>query len=311
MDHYQIVMQRLLSFIIIFFLTLTHSSCQKKQPIITAKGSFTETDLFKKYWYSGLAEINSYRLSQSRYGETREGNAVLIFVSEDFSAKKQVKLDDQPEAGDTKISVLKMNFTKNFITGIYPYSMMLSAFTPISNSQHPATLKLTMSSQEWCGQVFTQVNLKNKNYRIQSNSYFEKEGDEQKSVPLTLVEDELWNRIRLGPDALPIGKITLLPGLFYSRLLHTELIPKEVTITKELLSDNVIYTIQFHEAKRSLAISFEKEFPHKILGWEEHFVERGKEVVTKAVLDKTIRLDYWTKNKNEFNFLRDSLHLQH
>ena len=26
-------------------------------------------------------------------------------------------------------SVLKLNFTKNFVTGIYPYSMMLSAFT--------------------------------------------------------------------------------------------------------------------------------------------------------------------------------------
>jgi len=302
-------MQRLLYLTFIFFLTLTYSSCQKKQLNNPSNSSFTEADLFKSYWYSGLAEINSYQLSQSRYGETREGSAVLIFVTEDFSAKKQVKLDDQPEANDQKISVMKMNFTKNFVTGIYPYSMMLSAFTPISTNRHPATLKLTMSSQEWCGQVFTQVNWRDKKYGIQSHSYFEKEGDVQTTVPTILLEDELWNRIRLGPDVLPTGKATLLPGLFYTRLLHTELAPQEVDITKKELSDSWLYTIQF-EGKRTLAISFEKYFPHKILGWEEQFIERGKPVVTKATLNKTLRLDYWTKNRNEFNYLRDSLGLQ-
>ncbi|MBI3219287.1 MAG: hypothetical protein HYZ44_07225 [Bacteroidetes bacterium] len=303
-------MQKLISLTIIFFLTLTYSSCQKKQPLMAANSSFTETDSFKSYWYNGLAEINSYQLSQSRYGETREGKAVLIFVTEDFSEKKQVKLDDQPAAGDHKISVLKMNFTKNFVTGIYPYSMMLSAFTPISSNQYPATLKLTMSSQEWCGQVFTQVNWKDKKYAIQSNSYFEKEGDEQKTVPNVLLEDELWNRIRLGPEALPTGKVILLPGLFYTRLLHTELAPQEVNLKKEDFADSIRYTIQFEKAKRTLAIVFEKKFPFKILGWEEQFTERSKPVITRATLIKTIRLDYWTKNKNEFNYLRDSLGLQ-
>jgi hypothetical protein len=290
-------------------IALTQSSCQKKQPVNTPNGSLTETEAFKNYWYSGLAEINSYQLSQSRYGEVREGEAVLIFVTEDFSKQKQVKLDGQPAAGDSKISVLKMNFTKNFITGIYPYSMMLSAFTPISNNQFPATLKLTMSSQEWCGQVFTQMNWKGNKYLLQSNSYFEKESDEQKTLPSVLTEDELWNRIRLGPEALPTGKVALLPGLFYSRLLHTNLLQQEVLISKEARSDSYVYVIQFVEAKRKLSIVFENSFPYKILSWEEQFVERGKEVKTKATLRKTIRLDYWTKNKNEFTYLRDSLGL--
>lgn len=303
-------MQRLFSFIFFFFFVLTYSSCQKKQPLNTPSSSLTETDSFKSYWYNGQAEINSYQLSQSRYGETREGSAVLIFVTEDFSEKKQVKLDDQPQSGDHKISVMKMNFTKNFITGIYPYSMMLSAFTPIQINQYPATLKLTMSSQEWCGQVFTQVNWRNKKYSIQSNSYFEKEGDVQSTVPAVLLEDELWNRIRLQPDKLPTGKVTLLPGLFYTRLLHTELSPHQVDISKKETSDGWLYTIQFEGNTRSLAITFEKIFPHKILGWEEHFTERGKSVTTKAVWKKTLRLDYWTKNKNEFTYLRDSLALQ-
>lgn len=302
-------MQRLFSFTTIFFYALTYSACQKKPLQNTPVSSFNETDYFKTYWYTGLAEINSYQLSQSRYGEVREGEAVLIFVTEDFSKQRQVKLDDQPTAGDSKISVLKMNFTKNFITGIYPYSMMLSAFTPISNNQYPATLKLTMSSQEWCGQVFTQMNWKETKYLLQSNSYFEKEGDEQKTLPFVLTEDELWNRIRLDPEGLPIGKVTLLPGLFYSRLLHTKLSPQEVQISKEARSDSYVYVIQFEQAKRKLSIVFEKTFPYKILSWEEQFVERDKTVTTKATLKKSIRLDYWTKNKNEFTYMRDSLGL--
>jgi len=80
------------------------------------------------YWFQGKAEINSYNLTQYRYGEARDGEAVLIFVTEDFSRKKHVKLDDTEAAGRDKISVLKMNQTREFVTGIYPYHMMLSAF---------------------------------------------------------------------------------------------------------------------------------------------------------------------------------------
>jgi hypothetical protein len=60
---------------------------------------------------------------------------------------------------------------------------------------------------------------------------------------------------------------------------------------------------------RSLVITYQQKFPHTVLGWEEHFVERGKQVTTKAILEKSIRLDYWSKNKNEFIGLRDSLGL--
>jgi hypothetical protein len=54
---------------------------------------------------------------------------------------------------------------------------------------------------------------------------------------------------------------------------------------------------------------FEKRFPYKILGWQEEFLERGLKQRTMATLDKTLVTDYWTKNKNEFQYLRDSLNL--
>ncbi len=286
-------------------------SCSSPVSSQDGKTHLYETEIFKNYWYSGKAEVTSYNLQQSRYGETREGKAVLIFVTEDFSQKKQVKLDEPEKTGSDKVSVLKMNFTKNFITGVYPYSMMLSVFTPISRNQFQNTVKTTMSSQEWCGQVFTQLNLKNKKYNLQSNSYFEKEGDESKEIKIVLLEDELWNLIRLDPENLPTGKVEIIPGSFFSRLLHVDAAVQEAIISKEQLAQEMIYSISLPVHNRSLSIHFDKNFPHKILSWEENFVERGKTVQTKAVLDKTIFTDYWTKNKNEFIGLRDSLGLSH
>src|SRR5438105_8601198 len=96
----------------------------------------------RAYWTQGKAEITSYKLTQSRYGELHEGDAVLIFVSEPFSRSKQVKLDDWQSAGNDAVEVLKLNFTKKFVTGIYPYSLMFSVFTPADGSR---SLKTTMT----------------------------------------------------------------------------------------------------------------------------------------------------------------------
>jgi len=266
-----------------------------------------KTETFSNYWHAGKAEISSYRLNQSRYGEMRKGSAVLIFVTEDLSKKLQVKLDD-PSASN-KINVLKLNYTKNFITGIYPYSLMLSVFTPVQRDRHPAALKVAMSSQEWCGQVYTQVNLRGNRYVVKSHSYFEEEADAQFSLRQALLEDEIWTRIRLDPDNLPTGDLEAIPGLFHSRLNHTGL-DRQKAIAERTATDTAHwYTIVFPEEHRSLSIAFEKEFPFKILGWRERWTERNETRETTAWLDKSIYTDYWTKNSNAFLHLRDSLNL--
>jgi hypothetical protein len=268
-----------------------------------------ESDEFKSYWYSGKAEIDSYNLVQSRYGESRQGKAVLIFVTEDFSKAKQVKVDNPAAAGEDKVSVMKMNFTKNFVTGIYPYSMMLSAFTPIDRNRNPRTLKVSMSSQEWCGHVYSQLNLEEKEYSFLGHSYFEKEGEEMFSVDAPWLEDEFWTLARLDPNGLPVGEITVIPGLFFTRLQHMTLRPQKAIAQINEDDSGVKYTVTFQEPNRQLAITYEKAFPHKILGWEETITVGEKSFTTSASLDKSMQLDYWTKNKNEFRFLRDSLGL--
>jgi hypothetical protein len=79
--------KRVLSFSIILFLL----SCGNKNPSPTLSENplaiqvKKSSDPFNEYWYQGKAEITSYDLQQARYGENREGSAVLVFVSEDFS----------------------------------------------------------------------------------------------------------------------------------------------------------------------------------------------------------------------------------
>ncbi|MDX5476957.1 MAG: hypothetical protein LPJ98_00760, partial [Cyclobacteriaceae bacterium] len=139
------------NWILLTFLSLIIFSCGK------AEREEIDFDKWGDYWFQGQAEISSFELIQNRYGEERSGEAVLIFVTEDFSRKRHVKLDEPDKAGSDKVSILKMNQTRDFVTGIYPYHMMLSAFTPTKEKSNG--LKFTASSQEWCGQTFTQMNL--------------------------------------------------------------------------------------------------------------------------------------------------------
>ncbi len=177
-------------------------------PVVNATNS-----QFNQYWYAGKAEITSYELKQSRYGEVHNGEAVLIFVTEPFSKSDQVKLDYPGQAGDDKMTVLKLNYTKNFNTGIYPYSMMLSAFTPVDTYNYKYTPKVTASIQEWCGQVYTQMNLNKNKYQINAYSYFQQEGDKSFASPAGFIEDEIFNRIRLDLNSLPVGEVELIPVL--------------------------------------------------------------------------------------------------
>lgn len=291
----------------IFFLGLIlFIGCQKKEPAPAVPNFRTEQ--FEQYWYAGKAEISSYALTQSRYGETHQGNAVLIFVKEDFSRRQHVKLDAPQEEKLDKVAVLKMNYTKNFTTGIYPYSMLLSAFTPIDLDNEKGSLKVTMSAQEWCGHVFTQMNLRGNRYNIKSYSYFEAEGDESFSVKKVLLEDELWNLIRLDHTRLPTGEIEIISGLFFTRLNHTPLHPEKGLASRDENDSTYLYNLTF-ASNRTLSIAFEKNFPYKIVYWRESWTEKGNMMTTTGTLKKTLYTDYWTKNKKKFSYLRDSLEL--
>lgn len=273
-------------------------------------------EAFAKYWDQGVAELTSYDLQQYRYGEKREGEAVLVFVTEDFSAKKHVKLDNPQKAGDDAVHVLKLNFTKKFITGIYPYSMMTSVFFPLNGDEAP--MKITTTSQEWCGHTFTQLNKTASGYDAQLYSYFESEGDKTISIDNVVTEDGLWNMVRIAPEHLPQGNIEMLPGTMYQRLSHKPLNAVAAQCSLEqyggsdssFAGDDVMeYTVVMAEYNRTLKIYYNADFPHKILGWTDAYPGFGSDepLTTKATLRKQVMLDYWTHNSNSDSVWRDSL----
>jgi len=278
--------------------------------------NIVESEEFKNYWYDGKAEITSYKLEQARYGELHEGYAVLVFVTEDFSKSKQVKLDDPQSAKGDDVKVLKLNRIKKFDTGIYRYSMMDSVFTPIYIGEYPNTLKITSSSQEWCGNTFTQLNLDDNGYEVRSFSYFESEGDDKFSLQKEILEDELWARIRLAPDSLPVGRIKIIPATMASRLTHKEL---KVEIAEASLEQNaddsnlMDYKLVYDDSGRSMEITFSKTFPYEILSWEETyksgFGKNAKTLTTKATKNKVLITDYWNKNEPADRALRKELGL--
>jgi len=266
---------------------------------------------FGDYWYKGEAELASYDLEQSRYGEIHSGDAVLVFVTEPFSASKQVKLDNPDNAGNDKVDVLKLNFTKKFNTGIYPYSIMTSSFTPIQINQHPNSFKITTSVQEWCGHTFTQLNLEAQSYKVQSISYFESEGDKTFKLQKALLEDELWSRIRISPESLPIGELSIIPSTMVSHLIHHPLKVEKAKVSLEKINKKEqTYALFYPELDRRLVIRFETDFPHKILGWEETYPSiGGKKLTTKATLKAILKTDYWNKNSKADSTYREKLGL--
>lgn len=265
---------------------------------------------FHDYWYNNEAELTSYRLEQARYGELRNGEAALVFVTEHFSKKKQVKADN-PGKGD--YPVLKLNMEKKFTTGIYPYSMLSSSFVPIDDPAAHAT-KLTVTVQEWCGHVFTQINNRGGKYRVESRSYFESEGDQDFTLRQAWLEDELWGKIRLNPELLPTGEQEAIPALFYIRLIHKELKPYRAIFTRKDLGDGTTaYSVRYPELERELTIRYSNAFPHAIEGWEETYRDgwgdKAKLLATKATKIKTLKLDYWKRNSNADGHLREELGL--
>lgn len=269
---------------------------------------------FNNYWYKGAAEITSYTLEQARYGEIHQGHAALVFVTEPFSKRKQVKLDDPTQNKSDEVPILKLNTTKKFNTGIYPYSMMSSVFEPVDLAQYPHALKLTTSSQEWCGQTFLQLNNQSQTYEVDARSYFESEGDEHLSLEKTWLEDELWTRLRINPASLPVGHLSMIPSAFYTRLRHTEFGAEEAiaTLTDDTPSGMKTYSLNYPHQSRTLSIHFEASFPYAIQGWEETYLsgfDSPTLLTTKATAINRIMSDYWARHHNVDLPLREELGL--
>lgn len=302
----------LVALLAVVFAVFKGATVWQRAPANSTNAADTPSAEFRAYWFAGKAELSSYTLDQVQYGRSNPGEAVLIFVTEDFRTDQQVKLESGDRSKAT--TVLKLNAVRKFVTGIYDYSVMTSVFMPVETRLFPHALKVTTSVQEWCGQTCQQLNLRGRQYRVMGHSYFEKEADDESSFDRAWLEDELWTRLRLDPESLPIGAMEVVPSLLFSRLKHQNLKPQPA---RAALTDTTfqglnvrVYTLDYPALARSVRLFFERPFPHQIIGWEETSFADGKTLTTRAVRKNTLKIDYWNHNHSADQVLRDSLALQ-
>ncbi|NBB77901.1 MAG: septum formation inhibitor Maf, partial [Verrucomicrobia bacterium] len=274
----------------------------KIYPLFLIAHSLAAADPVRDFWFNG-AEINRYELSQARYGTNHPGHVEFVFVTEPFLIDEQVK--DESGSGRST-DVLKLNALRTFNTGIYSYRTMTSTFKPIDLDRFPHALKTNTSVQDWCGQVFQQINRRDEAWQGHLFSYFEDAGDQTFKLADAWLEDELWLLIRLDPSRLPRGEIEVVPGALHTRLTHQ---PNEVfRAVGELKTGSKLstFTLRYPDHERTLTIGFDTEFPHIIRGW----TDAGPHGTTTAHLqDRIMNSYYWSENQPEDRAKRRQLGL--
>lgn len=234
---------------------------------------------FGSWWHDGKAELDGYRYTVQRYGHSRTGRAVAIYVTEPFSRSRHVKLDDPARTPADAVEVLKLNLMRDFQTGIYDYHTMLSLF---ATAQDFTPLKLAFTSSEWCGQVSEQIDAVGRGLRQRVASYFEGESVEQTlpSPPGGIQEDALFILLRgLRGPWLRAGETRTVPFLsspFHRRLAHRPATWGRATIQRLAGSASItvpagqftcdVYTIHSDDG-RSARFEIERAYPNRIVRW--------------------------------------------
>ena len=272
---------------------------------------------FPAYWRQGNAEISRFSLSQNRYRDLYPGEAILVFVAEDFLSDRQVK--NERYKRPNSVPVLKLNAIHRFATGIYDYSVMSSVFSPIQPEGLSLPVKVTNSSQDWCGQSFMQVNRYHHRMKITWNAYFELEGDGSTTLQALPLEDGLWAQVRIDPKALPTGQLKIFPSLAFFRLMHQPVKAYHAVGTVQEYKEGEFggealrrYRLVYPELQRTLEIVFEGVAPYQIIGWKETYPALGDKKLRSTIAKRTHigMKPYWKMNSLAESGWRDSLGVQ-
>jgi hypothetical protein len=271
--------------------------------------STASADEFWKFWGDGKAELDGYALVEPRYGQLREGTAVAIFVTENFSDSLRVKADPGKHAASDVVPVIKLNLVRDFQTGIYDYNTMTSTFlrAEFGAGEFWPLAKASFSSQEWCGNVYMQWIPRGDKLIGTVHSYFDGEADATPELPWPaggVVEDALPVLVRglRGPWLSPgaTKKVPFLRSLFRTRLLHVPAKWGEATVSRAAAASDVksalgtlrasTYTVA-ETGGDTITFTVEEAYPHRLLAWKSSAGESAR-ILGSA------RLEYWKMHGN-------------
>lgn len=268
---------------------------------------------FWKAWGDGRAEMNSYNAKIERYGQSRTAELVLIYVTEPMNRQTWIK--DDAVSGKDRISTLKLNISLKFKTGLYPYSVMTSVFSPVDHwrKERFSPAKITLSAQDWCGHVFASVWPSRQSYLHQLNSYFSSEGEKRAIVPVQgehLYEDALLIQLRELSGVFNGGKAwkgKVIPSLWRNRKKHRSLLPQDATLTRKTTTQDGKkvhqFTLTYTRQNFTQTYTVEADGAQRMLGW----TNSDGEVLS---LNKSLRLPYWNLSSPSDSSYRKKLGLQ-
>jgi hypothetical protein len=253
-------------------------------------------------WGDGKAEIDHYSLTTPRYGQPRTGNAVLVFVTEDFTAGQTVKSDGGH--GD-EYPVWKLNDVRHFQTGIYDYEVMTSTFLRVDGrTPLGRPVKVSNSVQEWCGHAYAQFVPRAEVLDWTLHSYFDGEADQERELSLPadgVFMDALPMLVRGWVGALvePDGERTMrgLPTLLHDRFTHvkpewSDLVVRASSMVNQATVPAGTFAVREVSATQggvTTTWQVEAASPYRIIAWSRTDGE-------KAELIASQRLPYWTMN---------------
>ena len=247
---------------------------------------------FWKHWGDGNGEIATYATTQSRYGELRTGETVMIFVTEEMSRRTRIKVESGKIPQQDRMPVIKLNRNVKFPTGVYDYSYMTSTFTALGSElgkQPLCAMKISHTMQEWCGNYFGMCTTDAYGMQYTRHSYFEAEGDtdgERIALPTGAweYEDNLPIVIReLEGTWMNEGEtrsMMLFPTFQHQRFMHTPHVfisgevKKEsggpVKIGETTYPATTKWSWSYTDVKGSVweAYIVDASYPHHILSWQ-------------------------------------------
>ena len=184
-----------------------------------------------KVWDDGLAEVAVYDATRTVYGAPRSYETVIITVKEDLDATYHVKADP-PYEGKQLIGALKMNIVSEIQTDNYPYRYLTSVF--VGRNDVNRLIKMTVGSQEWCGNTFKLLKTWDDQPELAYHSYWDGQGDG--SYPLdwdssTLAEDQLVLSLRSLPFTEGYTRsIRLFPTQITNKASRPDAVPARVRV---------------------------------------------------------------------------------
>ena len=219
--------------------------------------------IFTNYWKNNKIEVTKYELKEDSISI---GESTLTF---NIDYVEGVNKTDS-------IQTLRSDFTGKIYKEKFDYSAMTSTYLPLNLSLRPHAMKVVNSVQEPTNNSFLQLSQIPKSYEIIARRTFKGKTNQYFILERKNLEDELFAKIRINPNDLPIGDIEMIPSFaYYQSLRKNPKIHEAKAEMKEYRGIEFfgkklkIYTIDYPDLRRNLSIIFETDFPFEIVGWRE------------------------------------------